>query len=207
MKKILCYGDSNTYGFIPESGRRYAKNIRFSGILQQLLSDEFEVIEEGMNNRTGFFKNPEGLKQSGGDYLPIYLQNHKDISICILALGTNDFQFFYNIDNEIIEKGIQNLANSVRRYNPTAKIIIIPPVKITQNIFKSYFSMIFNKESIEKLYELFPIFEIAAQANHCLYFDFNSFTTPSDIDGLHYNIESHELIAKNLAKFIQSVSI
>ena len=28
MKKILCFGDSNTYGFIPSSGKRYDENSR-----------------------------------------------------------------------------------------------------------------------------------------------------------------------------------
>ena len=93
MKKILCYGDSNTFGFIPKTCGRYEKSERWSGILSELLPD-YQVVEEGMNNRTGFFTNPEGLKQSGGDYLSVYLQNHKDIDICILSLGTNDSQIF-----------------------------------------------------------------------------------------------------------------
>ena len=36
MKKVLCFGDSNTFGFIQESGKRYDKNTRWSGILAQL---------------------------------------------------------------------------------------------------------------------------------------------------------------------------
>ena len=207
MKKILCYGDSNTYGFIPSSGKRYDKDTRFGGILTSILSSDFEIIEEGMNNRTGFCRNPEGLKQSGGEYLSIYLQNHRDIDICILALGTNDFQFFYNIDENIIREGLQNLINSIRIYNPNARIIIVPPVKITQNILKSYFSMMFNQESIEKIQKMFPIFKNTAQANNCLYFDFNLITEPSDTDGLHYTKESHKLIAEHLAEFIKTVSI
>ena len=132
MKKILCYGDSNTYGFNPETGGRYDKTTRWSGILSDLLKENYEIIEAGMNNRTGFFKNPEGLKQSGGEYLSIYLQNHKDIDICILNLGTNDAQIFYPLDNETTRKGLQNLASEIKNTNPQTKIIIIPPVKITQ---------------------------------------------------------------------------
>ena len=60
MKKILCYGDSNTFGYNPETGGRYDKNTRWSGILSYLLKENYEIIEEGMNNRTAFFKNPEG---------------------------------------------------------------------------------------------------------------------------------------------------
>ena len=206
MKKILCYGDSNTYGFIPQTCGRYDKNSRWSGILSELLDEDFEIIEEGMNNRTGFFKNPEGLKQSGGEYLSIYLQNRKDIDICMLALGTNDAQFFYRLNEQNCNKGIENLINSVKKANPNTKIIIIPPVKITQNILNSMFSMMFNQKSIETIQQVFNVFEQTAKENNCLYFDFNEFVEPSTTDGLHYSRESHKIIAENIAQFIRSLS-
>ena len=53
MKQIICYGDSNTFGYIPGSGKRYPKDIRWTGVLSNLLGDEYKVIEEGCNNRTG----------------------------------------------------------------------------------------------------------------------------------------------------------
>ena len=202
MKKILCYGDSNVYGFVPGTCGRYDKNSRWSGILEQYLEQGYEIIEEGMNNRTGFFTNPEGLKQSGGEYLSIYLQNHKNIDICILALGTNDAQRFYNLTKESASNGLKNLINAIRNTNKKTQIIIIPPVKITSNILKSGFSLMFNQNSIEKIQNIFTVFEQSAKENNCLYFDFNEYVSPSEIDGLHYTKESHEIIAKELAEFI-----
>ncbi len=201
MKKILCYGDSNTFGYIPENSGRYDKDSRWCGVLANLLQN-CEVVEEGMNNRTGFFKNPAGLKQSGGEYLSVFLQNCKDIDICILAVGTNDAQFFYELDEEKTEAGLKNLINSVREANPLTKIIIIPPVKITENILKSGFAMMFDRNSIEKIEKVFPVFEKTAKQNDCLYFDFNKFAVPSVVDGLHYSAQSHKIIGEELAKFI-----
>ncbi|MCM1338466.1 MAG: GDSL-type esterase/lipase family protein [Muribaculaceae bacterium] len=206
MKKILCYGDSNTYGFIPRTAARYDKDSRWSGILESALDYQYEIIEEGMNNRTGFFTNPEGLKQSGGEYLSIYLQNHQDIDICILALGTNDAQIFYNLTSENCKLGLENLITSVKKVNKNTKIIIVPPVKITQNILKSYFSLMFNQTSISKIQEVFPIFEQTASSNNCLYCDFNQFAPPSDTDGLHYTKSSHEIIAQKLSELILEVN-
>ena len=37
----------------------------------------------------------------------------------------------------------------------------------------------------------------------CHYFDFNEFITPSDLDGLHYDKNSHILIAQKLISFIK----
>lgn len=205
MKKILCYGDSNTFGFIPETCRRYEKNERWSGILSELLGDNFQIVEEGMNNRTGFFKNPEGLKQSGGEYLSIFLQNHKNVDICILALGTNDAQFFYNLEKESTEIGMQRLIDSIYEVNKNTKIIIVPPVKITENILHSGFRMMFDQTSIDRIKIVYPIFKKVADKNNCLYFDFNEIVQPSQTDGIHYTKESHKIIAEKLAKFIQQI--
>ena len=205
MKKILCYGDSNTFGFIPKICGRYDKNTRWSGRLSELLKDNYEVIEEGMNNRTGFFKNPEGLKQSGGEYLSIYLQNHKDIDICILALGTNDAQFFYNLDRKSAELGLMNLINAIREVNSDTKIVIVPPVKITENILHSGFAMMFNSDSIEKIREVFDVFKIVSDKENCYYFDFNEIVSPSQEDGIHYSEASHKIIADKLSEYILKI--
>jgi len=47
MTTILCYGDSNTYGYNPVNGLRYPKDVRWTGVLQKLLGEQYAVIEEG----------------------------------------------------------------------------------------------------------------------------------------------------------------
>jgi lysophospholipase L1-like esterase len=206
MKKILCYGDSNTFGFIPKTCGRYEKSERWSGMLSELLPN-YEIIEEGMNNRTGFFTNPEGLKQSGGDYLSVYLQNHKDIDICILSLGTNDAQIFYNLDEESIRKGLQRLIDTVHETNLRTEVVILPPVRIMPYILNSGFSMMFDQESIKRNHNTLSVFEQVAKENGCEFFDVNEIVTPSEADGLHYTKESHKLIAQHLAEFMKTVSV
>jgi lysophospholipase L1-like esterase len=205
MKKILCYGDSNTYGFIPETCGRYEKEERWTGIISKELAPEYEILEQGLNNRTGFFKSPESIKHSGGEYLSIYLQNHKDIDICILALGTNDAQFFYNLNEEITKNGLLHLINSVREVNNDTKIILIPPVKIKENILDGIFSMQFDRNSIKTIETIFPLYEKIAKQNNCYYLDFNEFVAPSEKDGLHFSKDSHKIIAQHVVKFIKSI--
>ena len=45
MTTILCYGDSNTYGYNPVNGLRYPKDVRWTGVLQKLLGEQYAVIE------------------------------------------------------------------------------------------------------------------------------------------------------------------
>ena len=49
MKKIVCYGDSNTFGYDPKSfSLRYPEDIRWTGLLRDA---GYDVINMGMNGR------------------------------------------------------------------------------------------------------------------------------------------------------------
>lgn len=205
MKKILCFGDSNTYGYTPATGVRFDESTRWTGRLSALLEKEYLILEEGMNNRNGFFQNPQSIKLCGVDYLPIYLQNHKDIDICILALGTNDAQFFYNLDKQTVQNGLQSLTNSLLDANSETKIIIIPPVKIQPNILNGIFSMQFDLSSAKRIEDTFEEYKNFAQTNGFYYLDLNEFVKPSEADGLHYSVESHKIIAEKVAEFVRSM--
>lgn len=59
MKQILCFGDSNTYGYIPENGQRYPWGVRWTSLLNEMLGfDEYRVLEEGLCGRTTIFEDP-----------------------------------------------------------------------------------------------------------------------------------------------------
>ncbi len=55
MKTILCFGDSNTWGYRPDGAGRFDWEVRWPGILQKELSGFARVIEEGLNARTTVF--------------------------------------------------------------------------------------------------------------------------------------------------------
>ena len=200
MKKILCYGDSNTYGFNPEDGSRYDKNTRWTGILQSNLGAEYKIINEGANNRTGFVYNPQGVLYSAQNHYPELIAKYENTYIIILSIGTNDLQFLYNTNSKTIEEGLENLIIISKR--KTDNIILIPPVKLNENILKGFFKIQFDRTSIEKSQTAGEIYAKLAQIHECKIFDINEFTHPSKTDGLHYSIKSHKLIADNLAKFI-----
>ena len=44
MKKILCYGDSNTFGYNPVDGSRFDDKTRWTALLQENLGSDFEII-------------------------------------------------------------------------------------------------------------------------------------------------------------------
>ena len=51
-KRIVCFGDSLTWGFDPDTRTRFPEESRWPMVLQKLLGEEYRVIEEGQNGRT-----------------------------------------------------------------------------------------------------------------------------------------------------------
>ena len=200
MKKILCFGDSNTYGFIPSSGKRYDENSRWSGILKKLLREEYEIIEAGCNNRTAFCDNPAGVNETGYKVLPSLLT--PDIDCVILAVGINDLQYLYNISMKDYESGLENLIGLVRTKLPRAKIILLSPSVITEDILNSYFAAMFDETSIEKSKQLSAIYERAARKENCKLLDLKKIASPSKTDGLHYEKIEHIKIANAIFDLI-----
>lgn len=203
MKKtIICYGDSNTYGYIPLTHARYDKNSRWSGILSNLLTDNFEVIEEGCNNRTGFYNSTDGAKQTGLVYIDTCLKEHKPADIFIFALGTNDLQKFYSFNHKDIKNGLSTYLKKIKEKSENTKILLISPVKLNNDILKGYFNFQFDENSIKKSILIQDIYKDFAAENNIDYIDINKITSPSEIDGLHYSKESHSIIANHLASYI-----
>ena len=194
MKKILCFGDSNTYGFNPVNGKRYDKNIRWSGVLANLLAD-VEVVEAGANNRIMADETKEILKS--------YL-NNEQYDIVIFALGINNIQKIYNPSLKEFEIELCNFIKMIKEYAP--KIILMSPAKLNlQGINSNFFKQLFNEISVEKSYKLAPIYKDAAHKFDCVFFDLNDIVEVSQIDGLHFDPPEHLKIAQNLLPVINKI--
>ena len=205
MKKILCFGDSNIYGFNPLNGSRYAKKERWSGILQELAKDKFNVIEAGCNNRTAFSPNPAGKMMTGIEILPELLTS--DLDIVILAIGINDLQLSYNTSLDDYKRGLPKLINIVKDKSPASEILLVAPSKITPNILNSFFANLFDKTSIEKSSQLGEIYKQIAFNNNCKFLNLDDLVKPSSVDGLHYEIQEHNKIAQSIYKIVEEINL
>lgn len=194
MKKILCFGDSNTYGYIPNNGARYDKNTRWTGVLSLLSHGKFEIIEDGCNNRTAFAANPAGKIFTGYEILPELLTD--DFDAVVLAIGINDTQFLYNLSLIEIASGVEKLINIVKLKSPQAKIILVAPSILTEDVLNGNFACLFDRTSIEKSRQLPLLYQKIAEKQNIEFLDLNSVAKTSSLDGLHYAPEQHLKIAQ-----------
>ena len=102
--RVLCFGDSNTFGTCradastygtptqdPDYVRLHADR-RWTGVLQGLLGDEFEVIEEGLNGRTTDVDYEDCPGCNGRLYFVPCLLSHRPLDVVVVMLGGNDLK-------------------------------------------------------------------------------------------------------------------
>lgn len=200
MKTILCYGDSNTYGYDPNNGGRYPKECRWTTILQEKLGQEYEVISEGLNGRTTAYDRPDGAYKNGLSYLTVCLASHKPLDYVIFMLGTNDCNCDLHLTSEDIARGMQRLVLTTQRdlsvlqgYFP--KIIIVVPAAIGKGYKTSPFSEQLDEESVRKSHEIASLYKEVADKYNCEYLDCSNVLEVSPLDSEHLTIESHKELA------------
>lgn len=198
MKKVLCFGDSNTYGYIPGSGLRYDKNTRWTGVLQFLCGMEYKIIEEGCNNRMCFIDSPQGELYTGYKFLPSRL--NKDLYAVILALGANDAQKFFDVSKNDFKNGIETLIAITKANSPQARIIVVSPSQVSNDVLTGPFAFQFDETSIERTKWLGQIYEEASKKFGCEFINLDKIVHVSKIDGLHYDKKEHKIIAQAIYK-------
>ena len=204
-KRILAFGDSNTWGYDARTGKRFGKYVRWTGVLQKLLDEEYTVIEEGLSGRTTVFDDPlhEGL--NGLKYLYPCLETHKEIDLLIIMLGTNDCKARFAASSKNIADGaarLIKLAKSLDVWKIEASILLISPGPIEKGCESS---LVAGKMGIcsDKSYELAKEYKIVAKENDCYFLDASEYVKMNDIDYMHLDEESHTKLGKALAEFIE----
>lgn len=207
MKTVLCFGDSNTYGFNPENGLRYPKEVRWTGRLQRLLGEEFVVIEEGCNGRTTVFEDPvEGWKR-GIDYLRPCLNTHKPVDIVILMLGTNDLKELFGAGAQDAARGIEELVTVIYSFTEekqgfTPKVILVSPPEIEEGVTEAAFSRSFGIRAAEESRKMAAHYKGVAERKGCIFLNAAQHIRPSVADFVHLGPEGHAMLAEVLCALI-----
>lgn len=205
-KRILCYGDSNTWGIIPGSEQRHPTNKRWTGILQNQLGNNFEIIEEGLPGRTTNVDDPDAEGKNGAAYLTSCIRSHYPVDLVILMLGTNDLKKRYQRTLEQIAEGITEVVEIIENveynYNKKPQIILLsPPIidETTERVQDRY------SEAEEKSRQLAPEYQKVAEKYHCQFINTAKYIESSKIDGYHLDALAHQQLADILTARIQEM--
>lgn len=199
MKKILCFGDSNTYGYNPKDGSRYGLGVRWTSILSEKL-DGYEVIEEGLCGRTTIFDDLYREGRRGTQTFPDILKEHKLLDTIIIMLGTNDCKTAYGADAQIIGEGILEIIGQAREYSPLSKILLVSPIYLGERVYEEGFDEEFSKDSIDVSKSLEIVYERISKENNLEFMRAEDYASCSEIDQEHMNEQGHRKLGEAIYK-------
>lgn len=196
-KSILCYGDSNTWGFVPGSeGERFPWEVRWPGMLQAELGAGYRVIEEGLSGRTTVLDNPLEQYRNGRECLIPCLQSHQPLDLVVIFLGTNDLADRYGLPPLDIARGAASLAQIVLKSEagpgygaPAALLCSLPRLGDTSTLVDTF------SGGHAKAADLLRCFGIAAAEVNVPLLDLSEVTAYDDADGVHLNAGGHRAVA------------
>ena len=211
-KRIICFGDSNTWGYDPVTGERYDENTRWTMRMQKILGDEYQVIEEGQNGRTIACEDPwEWGNKKGMDYALPMVESHRPFDLLIIMLGSNDLKKKFNLPAGDIAGSLKTMLMHLKSFlkykcNMNPKILIVSPVWLGENIGQSRFAEFFDGEAaVANSKRLAFWYEAAARLFECDFFDAASVAKAGTEDSLHLEAESHEALAEALAEKVRMI--
>jgi len=213
MKTILCYGDSNTWGYNPLTQERHRYQDRWTTVLQKELGEEYLIIPEGLNGRTTVWEDPIELHKNGAAYLPPCLESHKPLDLVIIMLGTNDLKQRFSLPAVDIAAGAGVLADIVMKSGcgPAASegageqspglLLLIPPEVRKLTDFAEMFA-----GSREKSLRFPEAYTAVAESKGIPALDIGREVRFSDADGIHFEppelIELGKIVAEKVREIL-----
>jgi lysophospholipase L1-like esterase len=135
MRTLVCFGDSNTWGYVPGSnGRRFHRDVRWPIRLQHALGDDWEVIAEGLSGRTATLDSPVAEGRNGLPYLVPCLHSHAPVDLLVIFLGTNDVGERFALPERDVARSVARLVKVARSaeagpegHAPVILVVCPPP--------------------------------------------------------------------------------
>ena len=218
---ILCFGDSNTWGCIPEweaseePSERYPRGVRWTSILQRNLGSKADVVEEGMGGRTTVRELPkpgrEGRYKVAKKYLPVSLLTHRPLDMIILMLGTNDVHIPICPTEEELGDGVRELIRMIDeqpkawRDGVRPRILLVAPPHLEKAKGRTDLWLNFGEEGLRLSHLFGNAYRRVAQEMQVDFLNAGSYIGPSEADGIHLTAEAHILLGEKITDKVNEI--
>lgn len=190
MTTILCFGDSNTYGYDPRSyyGSRYSENIRWTGLLE---SSERKVINYGLNGLC------VPTAQTYAFYDDLIQKNKHDL--VTIMLGTNDLLNGYSA--EMTAAKMSSFVTHILGQNNNLKILLLSPPHLQTG------DWVQSQNIIRESFLLGDLYRSIAEKNGLAFADTAEWNIDILFDGVHFSPEGHRKYAEKLSQLLADKSM
>lgn len=208
-KQIVCFGDSNTWGFDARTETRFSEEIRWTSLLASMLEEDYKVIEEGLSGRTSVMEDPLFEGVNGLTYLTPCLKSHSPLELVIIMLGTNDTKERFGLTAYNIAQGLIRLAQKAKHSmtginSKNPQVLVISPPIIGEKYSQTKIGNAMGEGCAKKSFELSEFLEKMLQAEQIEFLNASSIPM-NTIDFMHLDEEGHKLLAQLVFNKIKKI--
>jgi lysophospholipase L1-like esterase len=207
VRSVLCFGDSNTYGYLASTDGRLGRWERWTGVAQRALGvDGWYLIEDGLGSRTTTYEFPGTVGRNGLTSLPVSLELHEPIDAIVFFLGTNDISL-PGITAEWAAAGVESLIEVVRMRpgpdpRPDIPILVVapPPFRPLDETWTAL-----TPWAVAESERFSETYRAMAERAGVELLDLRGVAEPTDVDGIHFERDAHESIGLAVANKLRSM--
>lgn len=200
-----------TWGIVPDTRKRFSFEERWPGVLENELGESgknVRIIEDSLNGRRTVWEDPFKPGRNGRQGLAQRIEIHSPLSLVIIMLGTNDFQFSHPHNNAwAASQGIGALVNEIRNAPiepgmplPPVLVICPPPIGRPKGAIAPKFL-----GADERCRDLAEAYREVTSNLGCGYFDAGSVISSSRVDGIHLDADQHLTLGRALVGVVSSI--
>ena len=207
MEQILVYGDSLTWGIVPDTRQRWPFHTRWPGVMERVLmttGHDVRVIEDCLNGRRTAWDDPFKPGRNGRVGIEQRIEVNSPLALVILMLGTNDFQSVHQLTASHSAQGGATLVQAIRQAPiepgmPVPAILIVAPPAIREP--KGAIAPKFEGAA-QKCAGLATALSAVARERDCEFFDAGTVTLTSRVDGVHLDSDQHDRLGMAMAEVV-----
>lgn len=215
-KRILCFGDSLTWGWVATPAgaptTRFTFEERYTGVMAAELGEAYEIVEEGLSARTTSIDDPVDPRLNGSAYLPAALASHLPLDLVTIMLGTNDTKSYYRRSPYEIAIGMQKLViqvltcgGGVGTVYPAPKVLVVAPPPLAA-MPDPWFQGMFEGGH-EKSAALATQYRALADFMKVDFLDAGGLVKTSGVDGIHFTAKNNAALGRGLAAKVREILV
>lgn len=203
LKRILCFGDSNTWGHNPVDGSQIER--RWTVWAREKLPG-YEIVQDGVCGRTTRFgeHDTNGIEV----FRERYIERECNFDLIIIMLGTNDTLNDFGVNPKETACSLRQFVKLCHdKYGKKKpQILLVSPIPIKEvSLSHPLFSQLYSAKSVEYSKSFAGAIKEAADTENVYFMDAAEYAEASDIDGIHISAEEHEKLASAICKKIREI--